>query len=124
LGGGRGLGHFITSGLQKGVHLVDTAEEVYTIAKQMLGDRLVTAQSGADGFPCNAVYLVDKLEVFKEMYLSITLDRNAGKPVIIYSAAGGMSIEEVAEKTPEKIYKLYVDINEGLLDEQLVNVYE
>jgi succinyl-CoA synthetase beta subunit len=60
------------------------------------------------------VYLVDTLNVYKEMYLSVTLDRNAGKPVIIYSAAGGMSIEEVAESNPEAIHKLYVDINEGI----------
>lgn len=66
----------------------------------MIGDNLITAQSGENGFPCNAVYLVDKLNIMSEMYLSITLDRNAGKPVMIYSAAGGMSIEEVAEEDP------------------------
>jgi succinyl-CoA synthetase beta subunit len=58
------------------------------------------------------------------MYLSITLDRNAAKPVIIYSAAGGTSIEDVAHETPELIHKLYVDIKKGLQEEDLVDVYK
>ena len=90
----------------------------------MIGDRLVTAQSGEEGFPCNAVYLVDKLDVKHEMYLSITIDRGAAKPVIIYSAAGGMSIEEVAHEDPSKIHKLYIDINQGIQDEDLKEVYK
>jgi len=71
------------------------------MASEMLGNTLITHQSGADGLPCNAVYLVQKVNIVKELYLSLTLDRNAGCPTFIYSPAGGMSIEEVAESNPE-----------------------
>ena len=66
----------------------------------------MTKQSGEDGLPCNAVYLVEKIGIEKELYLSITLDRKAGCPTFIYSPAGGMSIEDVAEEDPSKIFKL------------------
>lgn len=70
---------------------------------------MVTKQSGEDGLPVNSVYLVEKLKIDKEMYLSLTLDRAAGCPVFIYSPAGGTSIEDVAEETPELIFKLQVN---------------
>ena len=63
---------------------------------------------------CNCVYIVERIEIAKEFYLSITLDRKVGSPVIIYSPAGGMSIEEVAETNPEKIFKICVDTTKGL----------
>ena len=72
----------------------------------MLGQNLITKQSGAEGFPCNAVYMVEKLGITKEFYLSCTLDRAQQCPTFIYSAAGGMNIEDVAEKTPELVFKL------------------
>lgn len=114
LGGGRGMGHFKETGFQGGVHLVDNADQAKSMASEMLGKTLVTHQSGADGLPCNAVYLVEKINIVKEMYLSLTLDRNAGCPTFIYSPAGGMSIEEVAESNPEQIFKLPVPHQEGL----------
>lgn len=114
LGGGRGLGHFKETGFQGGVHLVDNADQAKAIANEMLGKTLVTHQSGADGLPCNAVYLVEKINIAKEMYLSLTLDRKAGCPTFIYSPAGGMSIEDVAASNPEKIFKLPVPVKEGL----------
>jgi len=82
----------------------------------MLGKTLITHQSGADGLPVNSVYLVEKINIVKEMYLSLTLDRAAGCPTFIYSTEGGMSIEEVAEKEPEKIFKLQVPPTTGLDD--------
>jgi succinyl-CoA synthetase beta subunit len=75
LGGGRGMGHFKETGFQGGVHLVDDADGAEKIAKEMLGKHLVTKQSGEDGLPVNAVYLVEKIGIEKELYLSITLDR-------------------------------------------------
>jgi succinyl-CoA synthetase beta subunit len=72
----------------------------------MIGNRLVTKQSGEDGMKVETVYLVQKLAIDKEMYLSITLDRAGGCPVFIYSPAGGMSIEDVAEEDPSQIFKL------------------
>ena len=85
----------------------------------MLGNSLVTKQSGEDGLPCNAVYLVEKIGIEKELYLSITLDRKAGCPTFIYSPAGGMSIEDVAEEDPSKIFKLQVNAKEGIPTEEL-----
>lgn len=74
----------------------------------------MTKQSGEDGLPVNCVYIVEKISIDKEMYLSITLDRGAKMPVFIYSPAGGMSIEEVAEEDPSKIFKYWVDPIKGL----------
>lgn len=88
------------------MHIVDSPEKVGAIAKEMIGKTLVTKQSGADGLPCGCVYIVEKIGVMKEMYLSLTLDRKAGCPTFIYSPAGGMSIEDVAHTNPEKIFKL------------------
>jgi len=119
LGGGRGLGHFKETGFQGGVHLVDTADQAKAMANEFLGNTLITHQSGADGLPCNAVYLVEKINIVKEMYLSLTLDRAAGCPTFIYSPAGGMSIEDVAENTPEQIFKLPVPYTEGLNEANL-----
>ena len=101
LGGGRGLGHFKETGFQGGVHLVNNADEARSMADEMIGKRLVTKQSGEEGLPCNSVYLVEKINIAKEMYLSMTLDRKAGAPTFIYSPAGGMAIEDVAEENPE-----------------------
>lgn len=66
------------------------------------------------------MYIVEKISIDKEFYLSMTLDRKAGTAVFIYSPAGGVNIEEVAEKTPEKIFKLPVDISQGPDVEKLV----
>lgn len=79
----------------------------------------MTHQSGADGLPVNAVYLVEKINIAKELYLSLTLDRKAGCPTFIFSPAGGMSIEDVAANTPEKIFKLPVPVSEGLNEDKL-----
>jgi succinyl-CoA synthetase beta subunit len=69
----------------------------------------------------NCVYIVEQLQIAKEFYLSLTLDRKAGLPVFIYSPAGGMSIEDVAQRNPEKIFKIYVNPKEGLnIDELLI----
>ena len=91
-----------------------TSEEVKEIAEKMCDHTLVTKQSGEEGAKCNCVYIVEKIGIEKEFYLSITLDRKAGKPVFIYSTEGGMAIEEVAEETPEKIHKIHVDVESGL----------
>merc|ERR1712166_1636347 len=74
LTGGRGLGTF-DSGFKGGVHIVDTQDKVENIAGKMLGHNLITKQSGPAGFPCNAIYVVEKLGITSEFYLSCTLDR-------------------------------------------------
>ena len=113
------MGHFKETGFQGGVKLVKDADEAKAMAGEMLGKTLVTHQSGADGLPCNAVYLVEKVNIEKEIYLSLTLDRANHCPTFIYSTEGGMSIEEVAEKQPEKIFKLQVPYAEGLNEDKL-----
>lgn len=80
----------------------------------MCGKTLVTKQSGDTGLPCNCVYIVEKISIKKEFYLSLTLDRKAGMPVFIYSPEGGMAIEDVAASNPEKIFKIHVNPKEGL----------
>ena len=109
LGGGRGQGHIKETGFQGGVKLVDTADQAEKLASEYLGNHLVTKQSGEAGLPVNSVYLVQKINIDKELYLSLTLDRAGGCPVFIYSLEGGMSIEDVAHETPEKIFKLNVN---------------
>ena len=88
----------------------------------MCGKTLVTKQSGDAGFPCNKVYIVEKIAIDKEFYLSMTLDRKGQCLTFVYSPAGGMAIEDVAHNTPEKIFKLPVDINKGLCVDQLGEV--
>jgi len=113
LGGGRGLDYFKENNFKSGVHIVKTAEEVQEVAEKMCGKSLVTKQSDANGFPCNCVYIVEKIAIDKEFYLSMTLDRKVGMAVFIYSPAGGTSIEDVAHDHPEQIFKIHVDLNEG-----------
>lgn len=91
-----------------------SADEAASVAEKMIGNHLVTKQSGENGLPVNCVYIVEKVNIDKEMYLSITLDRAAGCATFIYSPAGGMAIEDVAHETPEKIFKLPVDPVQGI----------
>lgn len=115
--GGRGLGHF-DSGLQGGVHLCTSEEEVTNYASKMLGNNLITKQTTAEGLPCNKVMLVERMYMRREMYLSIMLDREAGGPLFIVSPSGGTSIEDVAEATPELIFTQPVDIETGITEQQ------
>jgi succinyl-CoA synthetase beta subunit len=114
LGGGRGLGYFKENNFKGGVHIVNTPAEVKQVAENMCGKTLVTKQSGDAGLASDCVYIVEKIPISKEFYLSITLDRKAGCPVFIYSPEGGMSIEDVAHSNPEKIFKINIDSKNGL----------
>lgn len=96
--GGRGRGSFLNSKVQGGVQILQTEEEVKDYSFKMIGDTLVTKQTGAKGKPCNRVYVVEKVKVEKEMYVCIMLNRNIGKPVLIVSAKGGMGIEEIGKE--------------------------
>lgn len=112
------MGHFKETGFKGGVHLVDNADQAKKMAVEMLGKNLITKQA-PDGLPVNAVYLVEKINIAKEMYLSITLDRAAGCPTFIFSPDGGMAIEDVAESNPERIFKLQAPAGEKLNDADL-----
>lgn len=99
--GGRGKGG--------GVKLARSADEAREIARQMLGMNLVTHQTGPEGREVRVLLIEEGLPIDKEFYLGIVLDRASGRPVFMASAAGGMDIEEVAAKTPEKIMKETID---------------
>src|SRR5215471_13875358 len=105
--GGRGKGG--------GVKLAKSADEAEKLAAQMLGMTLVTHQTGPDGRIVGRVLIEEGLQIARELYLSLLLDRAAGKPVMMASAAGGMDIEEVAAKTPEQIIKVYIDPGVGIV---------
>lgn len=108
------MGYFKETKFKGGVHIVNSPDEVKDVAENMCGKTLITKQSGDTGFPCNCVYIVQKINISKEFYLSLTLDRKAGCPVFIYSPAGGMAIEDVAKTNPEQIFKIQVDTSQGL----------
>jgi succinyl-CoA synthetase beta subunit len=99
--GGRGKGG--------GVKLARSADEAREVAGQILGMNLITHQTGPDGQQVRVLLIEEGLPIDKEMYLGIVLDRVTGRPVFMASAAGGMDIEEVAESTPEKIFKETID---------------
>jgi succinyl-CoA synthetase beta subunit len=95
--GGRGKAGF--------VKLVKTADEAVAAAKFMLSNRMVSVQTGPDGIEVNKILIAAAVDIAKEYYVSITLDRNRGTPIVIASAEGGMEIEEVAKKNPAALIK-------------------
>ena len=115
--GGRGKGTF-TNGLQGGVKLAQSNTQARELASKMLGNTLVTRQTGPEGRKVQTIYFDFASAIQKEYYLAILLDRTTARPTIIASTEGGMSIEEVAAKTPEKIIKVHVDPALGLQDYQ------
>ncbi|KAI3405002.1 LSC2 [Candida oxycetoniae] len=121
LTGGRGKGHF-DSGLQGGVKLISSPEEARDLAKQMLGHKIITKQTGAAGKIVTAVYIVERRDAEKEAYLAILLDRTAQTPVIVASAQGGMDIEGVAEKDPNAIKTFPVSLDANLPIEKATEV--
>jgi succinyl-CoA synthetase beta subunit len=107
--GGRGAGRFKDSGDDKGgVRVCFSKEEAKENAKKMLGKTLVTKQTGPDGKVVNRLYIEEGCDIKKEFYLSMLVDRSTSSISIIASTEGGMEIEEVAEKEPEKIITVNV----------------
>ncbi|MBS0579872.1 MAG: ADP-forming succinate--CoA ligase subunit beta [Proteobacteria bacterium] len=97
-----------------GVKLARDLEAVRAAAAALLGTRLVTPQTGAEGLPVSQVYVESGSQIAREIYLSLTLNRERGRIAMIASAAGGMDIEEVAHKTPEKILSATIHPAAGL----------
>ena len=97
-----------------GVKLARSASEVRQYASDMLGTQLVTHQSGPEGLPVNVVYVEAGSDIERELYLSMLIDREVSRISFIASAAGGMDIEEVAAKTPEKIFTVAISPDSGL----------
>jgi succinyl-CoA synthetase beta subunit len=115
--GGRGKGTF-KDGFKGGVKLCQTAEEAGVLAKAMLANVLVTKQTGPEGKLVRKVIVALAPEILRELYVAVLLDRASSRPVIMASTEGGMDIEEVAAKTPEKIFKETVDPAVGFMPYQ------
>ncbi|MGK2908808.1 MAG: ADP-forming succinate--CoA ligase subunit beta [Sphingobium sp.] len=109
--GGRGKGKFKELGpdAKGGVRLAKTLDEVKAAATDMLGNTLVTIQTGAAGKQVNRLYITDGADIAKEYYLALLVDRGTGRVAFVVSTEGGMDIEEVAHSTPEKIHSFAVD---------------
>jgi succinyl-CoA synthetase beta subunit len=115
--GGRGKGTFkeAAAGEKGGVRLAKSIEEAETFAKQMLGNTLVTVQTGETGKQVNRLYIEDGAAIDKEFYLSILIDRATSRVSFVVSTEGGMDIETVAHDTPEKIVTFSVDPATGIM---------
>jgi succinyl-CoA synthetase beta subunit len=111
--GGRGKGTF-TNGFKGGVHLCKSADEAREIAAKMLGQTLVTHQTGPAGRVVNKVLVAKSVEIAREIYFAVLLDRTTAAPLIIASTEGGVEIETVAAKSPEKIIREEIDPLGGL----------
>ena len=88
----------------------------------MLGQTLVTKQTGAAGKPVNTLMVAEKMKLVNEMYFAILLDRASAGPMIIACSEGGTSIEDLAESHPEKIIKMKIDVNAGLTTDQALEL--
>ncbi len=110
LAGGRGKGG--------GVKIVETLDEVKEYTSKIIGSRLVTVQTGKEGIEVNKVLIAEAIDIKKELYLAISIDRSTSKITIIGSTEGGTEIEDVASKTPQKIFKEQIDPVLGIQDSQ------
>ena len=125
--GGRGKGRFrehpdlggvnvVTAGIDGGPTAAE--EQVRTLASRMLGSTLVTVQTGAEGRQVNRLYIEQGIDIQRELYCSVLLDRATSRNVVMASTEGGTEIEEVAAETPDKILRIEIDPAFGLLDFQ------
>lgn len=112
--GGRGKGG--------GVKLAKSAIELNKYAAEILGMQLITPQTGKEGQRVNKLLIEEGLSILKEFYCSILIDRDTQKPILMASSEGGMDIEEVAAKSPEKIYKEFIDPLVGLMSFQTLRM--
>ena len=115
--GGRGKGKFkeLPEYAKGGVRLAKSVEEVETNAREMLGNTLVTVQTGAEGKQVNRLYVTDGVDIAKEYYFSLLVDRATGRVAMVASTEGGMDIEAVAHDTPEKITTITIDPAQGFM---------
>jgi succinyl-CoA synthetase beta subunit len=115
--GGRGKGRFKELGpdAKGGVRLARSIDEVRSNAEEMLGRTLVTVQTGAEGKQVNRLYVTDGVDIAKEYYLALLVDRGSGRVAMVASTEGGMDIEAVAHDTPEKITTITIDPGQGFM---------
>ncbi len=117
--GGRGKGTITEVPEQRGVQLVKSAAEAEQVAANILGNHLVTIQTGAEGAVVSQVLVEAGCEIDRELYLGIVLDRGASLPVLMVSSEGGVEIEKVAAETPEKIFREHFHPAVGLQSYQV-----
>ncbi|PZU58330.1 MAG: succinate--CoA ligase subunit beta, partial [Brevundimonas sp.] len=122
--GGRGKGKFKELGpdAKGGVRLAKSIEEVVAHAKEMLGNTLVTAQTGDAGKQVNRLYIEDGADIDRELYCSLLVDRSVGRVAFVVSTEGGMDIEAVAHDTPEKIITVAIDPETGVTDADVAKI--
>ena len=115
--GGRGKGKFseLAADAKGGVRLAKSIEDVETDARDMLGNTLVTVQTGEEGKQVNRLYVTDGVDIASEYYLSMVIDRETSRVAMIVSTEGGMDIEDVAHNTPEKIATITIDPATGFM---------
>jgi succinyl-CoA synthetase beta subunit len=115
--GGRGKGKFTELGpdAKGGVRLARSLQDVEAAAREMLGNTLVTIQTGPEGKQVQRLYITDGVDIAKEFYVALLVDRSSGRIAIVASTEGGMNIEDVAHDTPEKIQTITVDPATGLM---------
>ncbi len=106
--GGRGAGKFKNNFNEKGgVQIVSEKNQVYKIANSMINNTLITKQTGIEGKKVKRIYVEESCKIDREFYLSVLIDRNTSRPMLMLSASGGIDIEEVAESNPDEIYYVY-----------------
>jgi succinyl-CoA synthetase beta subunit len=115
--GGRGKGKFKELGpdAKGGVRLAFNLDEVESHAREMLGNTLVTIQTGPEGKQVNRLYITDGADIKQEFYLALLVDRGSSRIAVVASTEGGMNIEDVAHDTPEKIHTITIDPATGLM---------
>ena len=122
--GGRGKGKFKELGpdAKGGVRLAKSIDEVVAHAKEMLGNTLVTAQTGEAGKQVNRLYIEDGADIDRELYCSLLVDRQYGRIAFVVSTEGGMDIEAVAHDTPEKIQTIVIDPETGVTADDVAKI--
>lgn len=121
LAGGRGKGSF-KNGFKGGVRVVNSSNEAKELSSKMIGQLLVTKQTGAAGRICNSVMVAERKFPRREFYFAVMMERAFNGPVLIASSEGGVNIEEVAAENPEAIVYEPIDINKGLSKEQALKI--
>ncbi|MDF2798498.1 MAG: sucC [Devosia sp.] len=122
--GGRGKGKFKELGpdAKGGVRLARSIDEVKAFAKEMLGNTLVTKQTGDAGKQVNRLYIEDGADIARELYCSLLVDRSSSRVAFVVSTEGGMDIEAVAEHTPEKIISVAIDPQTGVTEADVAKI--
>ncbi|VDP38896.1 unnamed protein product [Soboliphyme baturini] len=121
LAGGREKGKF-TSGLIGGVKLTRSSKDVISYVRDMIGYSLITKQTGPQGVLVKKVMIAESVNISKETYLAVLLDKESSSPVVMGCASGGVDIEEIAVRSPGSIFKEIINIDKGILPEQCLKI--